>query len=68
MNIDKTIAELDWRPVWEFGQMIERSAHGYRRLGMTSIDPEAVRELLSQEIAAYTTAAVAAGVAWAKDA
>ncbi len=68
LNIDKTIAELDWRPVWEFGQMIERTAHGYRRLGMASIDPEAVRELLSQEIAAYTMAAAAAGVAWAKDA
>jgi len=68
LNIDKTVAELDWRPVWGFDQMIERTALGYRRLSANSPEPGAVRELLSREIAAYTAEAEAAAVAWAKDA
>jgi hypothetical protein len=67
LNIDKTVAELDWRPVWGFDQMIERTALGYRRLSANSPEPSAVRELLSREIAAYTAEAAAAAVAWAKD-
>ncbi|MEM7409542.1 MAG: CDP-glucose 4,6-dehydratase [Myxococcota bacterium] len=64
LAIDKAAAELDWQPVWELGEAIERTVHGYRAL-LDAPNPDAVRALMTREIEAYTARAADAGRSWA---
>jgi CDP-glucose 4,6-dehydratase len=59
---DKASALLGWRPVWDFPRTIKETVQWYRE---TAKDSLVARNLTSQQIAQYHTAAAAAGLPWA---
>jgi CDP-glucose 4,6-dehydratase len=65
LSIEKAAGRLDWRPVLDFSETMRRTAEGYRRLAETDADPERVRQLMLQEIGAFTDDAARRGLGWA---
>ena len=64
LSIEKSVARLEWSPVWDFDETARRTAEGYRRL--TDADgPAAARALLIEWAGAYTAAARSRGLPWA---
>jgi CDP-glucose 4,6-dehydratase len=61
LSIEKAIRELAWRPVWEFGETINRTVDWYRR----SFEGEDASSLTRRDIVEYSRAAKARQVAWA---
>jgi CDP-glucose 4,6-dehydratase len=60
---DKAHHFLGWSPAWSFAETIVQTVRWYRE----AADPKAdIQGLTSGQIAAYTAAASAAGIAWAK--
>ena len=62
LSIAKAASLLDWKPVWSFSETIEQTVAWYRSHAECSVDDLAFTQ---QQIATYTAAAQAAGVAWA---
>jgi CDP-glucose 4,6-dehydratase len=61
LNIEKAVATLGWRPVWDFQTAVQRSVRWYQ----TALpDPTTAAHLCLEDIAAYEAAARAAGLAW----
>ena len=60
--IDKAACLLDWRPVWNFQETVAQTVAWYRSHHEQSMDDLTMTQ---QQIATYTLAAKAAGVAWA---
>ena len=52
LAICKAKARLGWKPAWDFGTTVRRTAAGYRRL-LAVAEPTAVRAFMEEEIAAY---------------
>ncbi|WP_309623640.1 CDP-glucose 4,6-dehydratase [Novosphingobium sp.] len=63
LSIDKAARELDWRPVWQFGQTIERTAGWYQAVLERGQSP---RDACVADLEAYLADAVALGVAFAQ--
>jgi CDP-glucose 4,6-dehydratase len=63
--IDKAFAQLNWSPVWNFAETVERTAEGYRLINQHWDDADAVREVVENQIAGYEQAAQAMSLAWA---
>ncbi|MGA3007045.1 MAG: CDP-glucose 4,6-dehydratase, partial [Opitutaceae bacterium] len=59
---DKAFHLLQWQPAWPFGPTIAHTIDWYRKV---SVSPAAARPLTRQQIADYTSAAAALGLAWA---
>ncbi len=62
LGIDKAVGELGWRPVWNFEQLVERTAEWYRTV---LDDPASARAATEADLDVYATAAAALGVRWA---
>jgi len=60
LSIEKATERLAWRPVWDFGETIARTADWYRHVSAGTISPRAACEA---DIAAYCAAAAASGEA-----
>ncbi|MFT7519561.1 MAG: CDP-glucose 4,6-dehydratase, partial [Kiritimatiellia bacterium] len=56
LSIDKAIAHLPWRPVWDFEETIRRTAHGHRALLAAHSVTDAL-DVLDADIQSYTLAA-----------
>lgn len=65
LSTEKAHAILGWSPVWSFEETIARTIGWYREARHVASTP-GIRTLTSEQIAAYTTAAGAAGIAWAR--
>jgi CDP-glucose 4,6-dehydratase len=55
LAIGKAEARLGWKPAWDFGTTVRRTAAGYRRL-LAAAGSAAVRAFMEEEIAAYEAA------------
>jgi CDP-glucose 4,6-dehydratase len=62
LSIEKAFHLLRWRPVWDFEETIARTTDWYTRVEQSV---EEAPPLTASQIAAYTAAARAAGLAWA---
>ena len=60
---DKAFHLLDWRPVWNFEQTVERTVFWYRQVAAQATEAHA---LTSRQIDDYTLAAKAQGIPWAQ--
>jgi len=58
---DKAHHFLGWSPAWSFSETIRHTVSWYKQADNSAVN---VHTLTTQQIAAYTTAAKAAGVAW----
>jgi CDP-glucose 4,6-dehydratase len=65
LSIDKAIAVLRWRPVWDFFTTVQHTVQWYR--AAQHADSAAVRAHCHTDIAAFEHAARDLGVAWAVD-
>ncbi len=65
LSIEKAARVLNWVPVWDFDATVSRMVHGYHDLEPVIGRPDAVRQILSREIEAYTTDARRRQVEWA---
>jgi CDP-glucose 4,6-dehydratase len=61
LSIDKAFEELGWKPVWEFGETVERSVNWYRG----SFNGEDAISLTQCDISDYVAAARAMQLGWA---
>ncbi len=61
---DKAHALLGWAPVWGFREAVRETIAWYRQAAGVE-DAEMIRALTQEQISRYTTAARAAGLAWA---
>jgi CDP-glucose 4,6-dehydratase len=61
LSIEKAFHLLHWSPVWEFEETIARTVEWYTRVEQS----DAPLALTTSQIADYTSAARAAGIAWA---
>jgi len=59
LSIEKARAELGWRPLWGFAATVEQTVRWYR-------EPSRWRELTAEQIRAYSAAARASGLPWAR--
>jgi CDP-glucose 4,6-dehydratase len=59
---DKAFHLLQWQPVWPFEVTIEQTVSWYRKVSASPADAHA---LTRQQIADYTAAGAALGLAWA---
>ena len=62
LSTDKAFHLLQWQPVWPFAQTIAQTISWYRQV---SADAAAAPDLTGRQIAEYTAAAAAQGLAWA---
>jgi len=62
LDISRAEEQLAWRPLWGFDDAVDCTTQWYRKLQLDGASPA---ELTAADIAAYVTAARAAGVAWA---
>lgn len=53
LNIEKSLARLTWRPVWNFRQTVTHTVRGYRSFLDASKDARAIRAIMDAEIRAY---------------
>ena len=53
LDISKAKTELDWRPIWNFEQAVERTVEGYRTLYAAGKDRERARAFVAEEIGGY---------------
>lgn len=60
LDIDKAEQTLGWRPVWDLGETVERTARWYRRYG----ERHRPDELVAEDLDAYRAAAQDAAVPW----
>jgi len=65
LDVENARDFLLWRSVWDFRTTAQRTAEGYLKLSKAEGNPEAVRDLLTDEIAAYTRRAGEVGLPWA---
>ncbi|NCC60181.1 MAG: CDP-glucose 4,6-dehydratase [Verrucomicrobiae bacterium] len=65
LNIDKTVMQLNWHPVWDMQEAVTRTAEGYWALKKTQGDYVAFRGFMKEEIDLYCHNAIESGVAWA---
>jgi CDP-glucose 4,6-dehydratase len=63
LAIDKAMAQLDWRPVWEFREAVRHTADWYRERHVARQNDMVAFSL--EQIDAYAAAARAKAVAWA---
>jgi CDP-glucose 4,6-dehydratase len=63
LAIDKSTAQLGWRPTWDFASTVEQTVLWYRRHHRSGA--RGLRAFSMQQIADYTRAAQAQGQAWA---
>jgi CDP-glucose 4,6-dehydratase len=61
LSIDKAIKELGWKPVWEFGETVERAVNWYRG----SFEGGDATSLTQRDIADYVAAARSRQIGWA---
>lgn len=61
LNTDKSHHLLQWEPVWSFGETIARTVQWYREAGRAPAD---IAAFTAGQIAGYTAAARARGLAW----
>jgi CDP-glucose 4,6-dehydratase len=54
LSIEKAMAYLQWRPVWNFGETVERTANWYRQY--YSSGGKSMRKACLQDIASYLSA------------
>jgi CDP-glucose 4,6-dehydratase len=52
LNIEKALARLDWRPIWDFETTVRRTAAGYQAM-LAAPDAESIRQFMREEITAY---------------
>jgi len=62
LSIAKAASLLHWKPVWDFQETVTQTITWYRSHHEQAVDD---LTMTRQQIAAYTTAAKAAGVTWA---
>ncbi|MHB1323596.1 MAG: CDP-glucose 4,6-dehydratase [Coriobacteriia bacterium] len=60
LDIGKAERMLGWRPLWDLGETVERTARWYRRYG----ERHPVDELVAEDLAAYRAAAQDAAAPW----
>ncbi len=65
LDVKKAREFLHWHPVWDFMTTAHRTGTGYLKLSRAEGNPEAVRDLLTDEISAYTRRAGELGLPWA---
>lgn len=65
LAIDKAVSRLHWQPVWDFETAISRTVKGYKTLAENQRNNHIARELLDNEIKAYTNSAKELEVSWA---
>jgi CDP-glucose 4,6-dehydratase len=61
----KAVRELGWRPVWSFGETVERTAAWYRLRHESGADPTTLLRFSREQIADYAATAARHGLAWA---
>jgi CDP-glucose 4,6-dehydratase len=64
LAVDKAFHLLHWRPVWCFAEAVKHTVHWYRAVANAGL-PGPGRQIASEQIAAYTADARAAGLLWA---
>ena len=62
LAIDKAADLLDWRPVWDFGETVARTADWYRDVGQGAAS---ARDACEADIAAFCAAAATGGASFA---
>ena len=62
LGIDKAVGVLNWRPVWGFDRLVERTAGWYRTV---LANPASVRDATEADLEAYAADAAQVGAAWA---
>jgi hypothetical protein len=62
--IDKAIAQLGWRPVWDFDEAVRRTVLWYSDYFQQPKDEAEAFDSCVSDIAAYEAAASQKGIAW----
>ena len=60
LDISKAARDLSWRPVWDLGETVDRTAKWYRAYA----EGESASALVDSDFDAYSSGARLAGAAW----